>query len=72
MNARVEAVMEMARTWPAQEQAELLDALFGVVSPVASELESQWTQECLDRCAAIDRGEMALIPADAALAKYRR
>lgn len=28
MNARVEAVMEMAKTWPTEDQAELLDALF--------------------------------------------
>jgi len=27
MNARVEAVMEMAKTWPTEDQAELLDAL---------------------------------------------
>jgi hypothetical protein len=72
MNAHVEAVMEMAKTWPVQEQAELLDALFGVISPVASDLEAQWTRECEDRCAAIDSGEMALIPADVVMAKYRR
>lgn len=72
MNARVEAVMEMAKTWPVQEQAELLDALFGMVSPVANELEAQWVAECEDRCAAIDSGEMPLIAADVVMAKYRR
>ncbi len=72
MNSRVEAVMEMAKTWPVQEQAELLDALFGIVSPVANDLEAQWTKEYADRCAAIDSGEMVLIPADVVMAKYRR
>lgn len=72
MNARVEAVMEMAKTWPTEDQAELLDALFGLVSPSGGELEAQWITECEDRCGAIDRGEMALISADLVMAKYRR
>lgn len=50
----------------------MLDALFGMVSPVADDLEAQWTQECEARCAAIDSGEMTLIPADVVMAKYRR
>lgn len=72
MNARVEAVMEMAKTWPTEDQAELLDALFGLISPASDELEAQWINECEDRCAAIDNGEMPLIAADLVIAKYRR
>jgi hypothetical protein len=72
MNARVEAVMEMAKTWPIEDRAELLDALFGLVSPVVGELEAQWVDECEGRCAAIDSGEMPLISADLVMAKYRR
>jgi len=72
MNARVESVVEMAKTWPAEDRAELLDALFGMVSPIGDELEAQWVKECEDRCAAIDRGEMPLIAADVVMAKYRR
>lgn len=72
MNARVEAVVEMARTWPTEDQAELLDALFGLVSPARGELEAQWLNECQDRCAAIDSGELPLIAADLVMAKYRR
>lgn len=72
MNARVEAVMEMAKTWPTEDQAELLDALFGLVSPAGGELEAQWINECEARFAAIDSGEMPLIAADLVMAKYRR
>lgn len=72
MNARVEGVIKMAKTWPAEDQAELLDALFGLVSPTGGELEMQWISECDDRCAAIDSGEMPLIAADLVMAKYRR
>ena len=72
MNAHVEGVLEMAKTWPTEEQAELLDALFGLVCPTDSELEAQWVGECGNRCAAIDSGEMPLIAADRVMAKYRR
>lgn len=72
MNARVEEVMNMAKTWPTEDQAELLDALFGLVSPVGGELEAQWINECEDRCAAIDGGEMPLISSDLVMVKYRR
>jgi hypothetical protein len=58
MDARVEAVMEMAKTWPTEDKAELLDALFGLVSPAGGELEGQWINECEARCAAIDSGGM--------------
>lgn len=72
MNARVEAVLEMPKTWPTEDQAELLDALFGLVSPAGGELEAQWINGCEDRCAAIDSGELPLISADLVMAKYRR
>lgn len=72
MNARVEAVLEMTKTWPTEDQAELLDALFGLVSPAGGELEAQWINGCEDRCAAIDSGELPLISADLVMAKYRR
>jgi hypothetical protein len=72
MNVRVEAVVEMAKTWPTEDQAELLDALFGLVSPTDGELEVQWINECEDRCTAIDNGGMPLIADDLVMAKYRR
>jgi len=72
MNAHVEDVLEMAKTWPTEDQAELLDALFGLVSPTGGELEAQWVSECENRCIAIDSGEMPLIAADLVMAKYRR
>ncbi|MDP1966652.1 MAG: hypothetical protein Q8K93_31170 [Reyranella sp.] len=72
MNARIEGVIEMAKSWPTEDQAELLDALFGLVSPTSGELETQWINECEDRCAAIDSGDMPLIAADLVMAKYRR
>lgn len=72
MNARIEAVVDVAKTWSTEDQAELLDALFDLVSPAAGELEAQWLNECEDRCAAIDCGKMPLIAADLVMAKYRR
>lgn len=72
MNARVEAVVDIAKTWPTEDQAELLDALFGLVSPAGGEQEAQWLSECEARCAAIDSGEMPLIAADLVMAKIRR
>lgn len=67
MIARVEAGMEMAKTSPTEDQAELPDALFGLVSPAGGELEARWINECEDRCAAIDGGEMPLISGGADL-----
>jgi hypothetical protein len=72
MNVHVEGVLEMAKTWSTEDQAELLDALFGLVSPTCGELEARWISECENRCAAIDSGEMPLIAADLVMTKYRR
>lgn len=72
MNARVDTLVEQAMALSAQERAELLDALFDLVNPVEPEWEQAWAAECTDRAAAIDRGEMALIPAEEVMARYRR
>jgi hypothetical protein len=50
----------------------LLDALFGLVSPSDPAIEKAWIEECEQRMAAIDRGEMALADADEVMLKYRR
>jgi putative addiction module component (TIGR02574 family) len=72
MNARVDTLVEQAMALSAQERAELLDALFELVSPAEPAWEQAWTEECEDRAAAIDRGEMALFQAEEVMAKYRR
>jgi len=72
MKALVETLVEQAKTLTAEERAELLDALFELVSPVDRAWEQAWIEECEGRMAAIDRGEMALIEADEVMARYRR
>lgn len=58
MNAHVETLVEQAKALTEQERAELLDALYDLVSPHNPEWKADWAKECEDRCAAIDRGEM--------------
>lgn len=71
MNARLDTLVEQAKTLSAQERVELLDAPFDLVSPVDPAWEQAWVEECEDRAAAIDRGEMTLIQAEEVMAKYR-
>lgn len=72
MNARVDTLLQQAKTLAPPEQAELLDALFELVSPSTPEWENAWRDECERRMHAIDRGEMSLIAADVVMAKYVR
>lgn len=66
------SIGEQAKTLSVQKQAAFLDALFELVSPVEPAWEQAWTEECEDRAAAVDLGEMALFPAEEVMAKYRR
>lgn len=71
MNAHVETLVEQAKTLTPLEQAELLDALYNLVSPHNSEWETAWAKECEDRCAAIDRGEMLTHDFDEVMTELR-
>ena len=72
MSLQVDAVVELAKTWPTEDQVNLLDAIFGLVSPTSGDLETQWADECDDRCAAIDRGEMPTLAAEEVMSRYQR
>lgn len=72
MNTQVASLLEQARAFPPREHAELLDALFDLVSPVTPAWEKAWADECEDRMVAIDHGEMLLIAAEEVMARYRR
>ncbi len=72
MNSQVETLLDQARALPPRERAELLDALFDLVSPATPAWEEAWIDECEDRMAAIDRGELPLIAAAEVMAKYGR
>ncbi len=72
MNSQVETLLDQARVLPPGERAELLDALFDLVSPATHAWEEAWIDECEDRMAAIDRGELPPIAAAEMMAKYGR
>jgi hypothetical protein len=72
MSTIVDTLVEQAKGLPEQDKLALLDALFGLVSPSDPAIEKAWIEECEQRMAAIDRGEMALVDADEVMLKYRR
>jgi hypothetical protein len=72
MSTIVDTLVEQAKGLPEQDKLALLDALFGLVSPSDPAIEKAWIEECEQRVAAIDRGEMALVDADEVMLKYRR
>jgi hypothetical protein len=72
MSTIVDTLVEQAKRLPEQDKLALLDALFGLVSPSDPAIEKAWIEECEQRMAAIDRGEMALVDADEVMLKYRR
>lgn len=71
MNAHVETLVEQAKALTPLEQAELLDALYDLVSLHNPAWEAVWSKECEDRCAAIDRGEMQTHDFDEVVADLR-
>lgn len=72
MSTIVDTLVEQAKQLPEQDKLALLDALFGMVSPADPAVEQAWIEECEQRMAAIDRGEMALFDADEVMLKYRQ
>ena len=71
MNAHVETLVEQAKTLTPLEQAELLDALYDLVSPSDPEWEKAWSVECGRRLAEYDRGEVAAEDFDVVMARLR-
>lgn len=72
MNTLVDTLVQQAKALPEQDRAALLDALFGLVSPSDPAVEQAWAEECEQRAAAVERGEMSLVSADEVMQKYRR
>jgi hypothetical protein len=76
MNARATALLEQAKALPVEEREALVAALQATLdSPDAAweaAWEAAWVRECEDRIAAVERGEMAVVDADAVMAELRR
>lgn len=71
MSTRIEALLEQARKLAPEERAQLLDRLQDLVSPPDPDWEAAWAQECADRLAAYERGDMAAEDFEAAMKKLR-
>lgn len=72
MGITVEGLVEQARLLPLEEQAILSERLFEMLSPPDLEWEAEWIEECRDRMAAIERGEMETLDSDEVMARLRR
>lgn len=72
MKMSVPDMVAQARQLPAEEQAALLAALHELVAPPGPDWEATWAQECQDRLAAYQRGEMDALDSDEAMAALRR
>lgn len=72
MNARVQALIEQARTMTADERVEALDALQELVAPPNQEWENAWAQESEDRVNAFQRGEIQAEDFDVVMDRMRR
>jgi hypothetical protein len=72
MSRVVDTLVEQAKALPEQDKMALLDALFGLVSPIDPATEKAWIKECEQRAAAIERGEIPLVSADEVMRKYRK
>lgn len=75
MNARVKAIADEAQKLSPDELAELVELLqLGIGGDVRGEmapsLSAEWEEEIEARIAALDRGEVRLIPAKEVFAKY--
>lgn len=72
MNARVEALIDQARTMSAEERVAALDALQELVTPPDQAWEEAWARECEDRLDGYLRGDAEADDFDAVMARLRR
>ncbi len=71
MNERIEAIVAQARALSAEKREVLIAALQLTLDPPDPGWERAWLEECRDRIAAIERGEMKLIDGDEVMAQAR-
>ena len=71
MSERIEAIVAQAKALSAEEREVLIAALQMTLDPPEPGWERAWLEECRDRIAAIERGEMKLIDGDEVMAQAR-
>lgn len=71
MNQRIKAIFEDAQKLSPAEREELAELLLATID-VDPEIEAEWAKEIEDRIAAVERGEVQLIPFEEVFAKHRR
>lgn len=71
VNERIEAIVEQAKALSAEEREVLIAALQTTLDPPDPEWERTWLEECRDRIAAIEQGEMKLVDGDEVMARAR-
>lgn len=77
MNARVKAIADEAQKLSPDDLAELVELLqLGIRrdmrDEMAADLSAEWDEEIEARIAALDRGEVKLIPAEEVFAKFMK
>jgi putative addiction module component (TIGR02574 family) len=77
MNARVKAIADEAQKLSPEDRAELVELLLlgvreDLQGEMAPDLSAEWVEEIEARIAALDRGEVRLIPAEEVFAKYMK
>lgn len=71
MNTQVQELVAQAAQLPPEDQATLLTALHDLVFPSDPTWETAWVNECQDRLDAYERGAMASVDSDQAMAALR-
>lgn len=70
-HAQIETLVAQAKLLTPQEREILAEEIMATVIPTPAEWESAWVQECENRIAAVERGEMAVYDFDDVMAKLR-
>ncbi len=71
MNAKAKLVIDDALRLTAEERVDLLDALWISLLNTDAEVDSAWAGEIDRRIAAVERGDVHLLDADAVLTELR-
>ena len=72
MNARVEAIVEQARSLTTDECVAALDALQELIAPPDAAWQAAWAAEAGDRLAAYGRGEIEAEDFDVVMERLRQ
>ena len=71
MNQRIKTLFEDAQKLEPAEREELAELLLATID-CDPEIDKAWIAEIEERIAAVERGEVDLIPAEVVFAKYKR